>query len=72
MVDRKPILQLSGKTLKGSPAILLLYELDGNVEFVVTERHGGDARVVISNAQLSELLQELRISLESGESEDAC
>jgi len=71
MGDRILIIRLDGNDLDGGASSLLLYELEGAVEVVVTEEHGGDAVVVLSREQARDLARSLTMAIGEARGENA-
>ena len=63
MGERSLIIRLDGDDLDRGASSLLLYEIEGSVEVVVTEEHGGDAVIVLSREQTRALARSLRVAL---------
>jgi len=67
MSERQPIIRLDGEDVHRGSASLLVYRLNGRVEFVATERNGADAAVLLTRTQATELARALNAALAAKE-----
>jgi hypothetical protein len=63
--ERKLIIRLDGQDLDAGVSVLVVHQIEGKVEVVVTEQHGSDSVVVLSREQVQSLARALTVALDA-------